>query len=101
MARDVLFRTLQLGIVVGCLIGGSIYAARYRLPLLFSSDPRVQTIAAGTLPLLSVMMVNPKPLSSQSPFLQAQHQILCKCTLSVTFRYTSILPLGMKGLYSL
>ncbi len=57
MARDVLFRTLQLGVVVGTLIGGSIWLARFRLPLLFSSDPKVQAIAAGTLPLLSVFMV--------------------------------------------
>ena len=57
MARDVLFRTLQLGIVVGGIIGGSIWLARFRLPLLFSSDPKVQAIAAGTLPLLSIFMV--------------------------------------------
>lgn len=58
MARDVLFRTLQWGIVVGIVIGSSIFLARYRLPLLFSSDPSVKHIAANTLPLLSVMMVS-------------------------------------------
>lgn len=58
MARDVLFRTLQLGSAVGMLIGGTIYLARFNLPLLFSSDPMVQRIAARTLPLLSVMMVS-------------------------------------------
>lgn len=57
MARDVLFRTLQLGIAVGVLIGGLIFAARGALPRLFSSDPRVHAIASRTLPVLGFMMV--------------------------------------------
>jgi len=56
MARDVLFRTLQLGVAVGLLIGVAIYFARHKLPHLFSSDPRVQSIAARALPLLAVFM---------------------------------------------
>ena len=67
MARDVLFRTMQLGVAAGLVIGVAIYCARHRLPLLFSSDPRVQNIAGGALPLLAAFMVHTSPTPPNPP----------------------------------
>ena len=56
-ARDVLLRTVQLGLLVGAAVGSLIFCCRGTLPILFSSDPAVRATAARALPVLAVFMV--------------------------------------------
>ena len=56
-ARDVLLRTVQLGLLVGAAVGGLIFCCRGTLPIMFSSDPAVRATAARALPVLAVFMV--------------------------------------------
>lgn len=57
MARDVLLRILQLGLMVGGGIAVLLVAGARLLPSIFTSDPAVINAAARVLPLMALYMV--------------------------------------------
>jgi Na+-driven multidrug efflux pump len=65
MAREVLMRILQLGLVVGLGVGGLMLVGSGTLPALFTSDSRVVAVAQAVMPVLALYMVGcvPHPLA--------------------------------------
>ncbi len=57
-----LLRLLQIALGLSAVISAALLAGRTRLPLVFSRDPAVVALVAGTVPLLAVCMVRPARL---------------------------------------
>ena len=58
MARQVLWRILQLGLAVGLVMAVVLSATKSLIPSLFSQDPRVHAMALSCMPFVALCMVS-------------------------------------------
>lgn len=58
-ARQFLIRLIQLGAAFGSILAGSLFFGSSLLPTFFTRDATVAELAAGVLPFVAFMLVNP------------------------------------------
>ena len=70
MARQVLWRILQLGLAVGLVMAVVLSFSKSMIPSLFSQDPSVHKMALSCMPFVALCMV--RGAAQQPPALGLQ-----------------------------